>query len=204
MNFSAFNQKQPIIFHKSIKIIATIFLTIYLIIWAISSPLSKHFIKPILLEKGLFLSPDTSIRYNPFLSQLTVNDLTLYNEKRQITLSINTLSIRLTLLRLLFDEIAVSKFELNGAYLKIEKTPTQLIIAGIDFNRENSNKKLKQDIKTEASPFLYQFLLPKLTLKQVNLDINNNEQIHKVTIEKLFLSQIKANQQYQQARTRRD
>jgi len=198
MNISAFNQKPSVFSHKSIKIIATTFLTLYLIVWAISSPLSKHFIKPILLEKGLFLSPDTSISYNPFLSQLTVNELTLYNDKQQTVLSINSLAIRLTLLRLLFDEISVSKLELNGAYLKIDKTPSQLIIAGINLSQESSDEKLDKNIKTESSSFLYQLILPELTFKQINIDVNNNAKPHHIKIEKLLISQVEASQHSQQ------
>lgn len=93
-------RKLPIYVSKPVKIIATLFIGLYLVIWAISSPLSKYFINPILAEQGLTLSSDTSIRYNPFLSQLTVSDLTLYLNEQEKVLSINKLTIRLTLFRL--------------------------------------------------------------------------------------------------------
>ena len=186
-------------YYKKIKIVATTFLTLYLMIWAISSPVSKHFIKPILLEQGLTLATDTSISYNPFLSQLTISDLTLYKDKQETVLSINKLAVRLTLFQLLFDKIIISKFELTDAYLKIEKNPTQLIVAGVDLNKENSNSITEKTTATEPTPFPYQLVLPKLALNKVNIDINNNKKFHQISIEALLISQVIASQQSQQA-----
>ncbi|NQY86694.1 MAG: DUF748 domain-containing protein [Colwellia sp.] len=204
MNASSAVKKSPIYFSKAVKIIATLFIGLYLVIWAASSPLSKYFIIPILAEQGLTLSPDTSIRYNPFISQLTVSDLTLYLNKEEKVLSINELTIRLTLFRLLFDKIVISKFQLDNAYLKINKTATQLIIAGIDLNKENSNEtpnKNQQEVNdTEPKSFDYQLILPKLDFSQINIDIENNNKPHQVVINKLLITQVKANEQSQQAK----
>lgn len=199
MNISAFNKDADSILHKAIKIIAITFVSLYLIIWAVSSPLSKYFIKPILLEKGLTLSDATSITYNPFLSQLAVSDLALYDTKQATVLSIDALTIRLTLFQLLFDKIAISKFDLDGAYLNVTKTPTQIMIAGIDVNKSNSADKQETTTPTEPTPFLYQLLLPELTVKSINIELNNNENPHKINIKKLLISQVKANLQSQQA-----
>ena len=192
----------PSIFsHRVFRIIAPTAITLYLIIWAISSPLSKHLIKPVLLEKGLTLSSDTSITYNPFLSQLSVSDLTLFDSKQQTVLSIDSLIIRVTLLRLLFDKIAVSKFDLNGAYLKVEKTSSQLLIAGIDVNKKNPDGHLEQEQETatESTSPLYQLLLPELILKEVNIELDNDSKSHQINIKQLLLSQVEASLQSQQA-----
>lgn len=199
---NASTKNPSVLSNKWLKITFATFIGLYLIIWVISSPLSKHFIQPILLEQELSLSDDTSIRYNPFLSQLTVSDLTLYKaqqNKQETVLSVDELTIRLTLFRLLFDKIVVSKFELNEAYLKIEKTPTQLIIAGVDVNKENTNDTPKEATKTESTPFAYQLILPELALNQVNIDINNNDKPHLIDIKSLIISKVKADLQSQQA-----
>jgi hypothetical protein len=202
MNTSPFDKKPSVFSNKWIKVIAATFIGLYLIIWAISSPVSKHFIKPILLEQGLTLSDSTSIRYNPFLSQLTVSGLTLsrdQQDKQETVLSIDKLAVRLTLYRLLFDEIVISKFELTDATLKVEKTPTQLIIAGVDLSKENADDHTEKKIKTEQAPFPYQVILPKLMLEQMSIDVNNNEIPHHITIKELHISQLAANLQSQQA-----
>jgi len=202
MNTSSFDIKPSIFSNKWLKIIAATFLSLYLIIWAISSPLSKHFIEPILLEQGLTLSTDTSISYNPFLSQLTVSDFILYKsqkDKQEKVFSINKLTVRLTLFRLLFDKIVVSKFELNDAYLKVIKTPTQLIIAGIDLNKESNDNSDEKEPEVESKPFSYQLILPKLALNKVNVDVNNNEKSHLIDIKELLISKVIADQQSQKA-----
>jgi hypothetical protein len=205
MNSSSSVRKTPIYFGKLVKIIATLFIGISLVIWAISSPLSQHFIKPVLAEKGLTLSSDTSIRYNPFLSQLTVSDLTLYLNKEEKVLSIKKLTIRLTLFRLLFEKIVISEFKLDNAYIKINKTATQLVVAGIDLNKEkpakNHNKKQEDITNTEPQPkpFDYQLILPKLDFSQINIDIENNNKPHNVVISHLLITQVKATEQSQQA-----
>ncbi len=205
MNTSSLDKKTSFFSFKLIKIIAAIFISIYLIIWAISSPLSKHFIKPLVLEQGLTLSDDTGIYYNPFLSQLTISDLILYKNQQgqqEKVFSVNKLTVRLTLYRLLFDKIEVSKFELNDAYIKITKTPTQLIVAGIDLNKEgNENKESQQEeTQTEAAPLPYQLVLPELALNQINIEVNNEDKQHHVDIKALVVSQILADLTSQKAR----
>jgi len=202
MNTSSFAKKSSFLSNKWLRITFATFIGLYLIIWAISSPLSKHFIEPMLLKQELILSANTSIRYNPFLSQLTVSDLTLYKtqqNKPETVLSIDELSIRLTLFRLLFDKIVVSKFELNEAYIKVEKTATQLIIAGVDINKANTDIPPKEAPDTESKPFPYQLILPKLALNQVNITIDNNDKPHQINIKTLLISQLKADLQAQQA-----
>lgn len=200
MNASSPAKKPSIFFSKPLKIVAALFIGIYLIIWAISSPVSKYFISPILMEQGLTLSPDTSIRYNPFLSQLTVNDLTLYLNEEEKVLSINELTIRLTLFRILFDKIVISKFHLDNAYIKINKTETQLIIAGIDLNKEKSNDNSPEaTAESEPKPLDYQLILPKLKLSQINIDIENSNKPHQLVINNLLVTKVEASEQSQQA-----
>jgi len=202
MNISADTQKKSLFSNKLIKIILATFISIYLIIWVISSPLSKYFIEPLLQEQGLTLSPESSIYYNPFLSQVTISDFTLYKDKEnepETVFSLSKLTIRLTLYRLLFDEVVVSKFELNDAYLQVTKTPEKLIIAGIDLNKNSDEISPEKTPETESAPLPYQLILPKLALNQFNIDINNNEIPHQVAIKELLISQVKADLQYQTA-----
>jgi len=202
MNTAAFDKKPSLITHKWLKVIVAIFVTFYLIIWATSSPISKHFIEPVLLEHKLFLSSESSIRYNPFLSQVTISDLALYRgsqNKPETVLSIKKLKVRLTLYRLLFDKIVISKFELNDAFLKVEKTSTALLIAGINLAQDNTDEVNQETNTKSEAPLPYQLILPKLAIKKVNIDINNDEKPHQFIINELVIKKLKANQQSQQA-----
>ena len=195
MNTSASTTKKSFFSHKLFKIIPAIFISIYLIIWGISSPLSKYFIEPVLQEQGLTLSPEASIYYNPFLSQLTISDFALYRNDTNETekaFSLNKLTVRLTLYRLLFNEIVVSEFELNDAYLNVVKTPSQLIIAGIDLNKERDTTPEEITPENVSEPLPYQLILPRLSLNTVDIEINNNEITHQININELLISQVKA------------
>lgn len=202
MNASSSVKKPPLYLSKPVKIIATLFIGLYLVVWAISSPLSKYFITPILNKQGLTLSPDTSIRYNPFMSQLTVSDMTLFLNKDEKVLSMNELTIRLTLFQLLFDKIVISEFQLDDAYIKINKTEAELIIAGIDLNKKNNSDEKQEEItepESETKSFDYQLILPKLDFSQINIDIKNNNNPHNIVINNLLITQVKASEQSQQA-----
>lgn len=201
MKTSSSVKKSPIYLSKPVKIITLFFIGLYLIIWSISSPVSKYFIKPILAEQGLTLSADTSISYNPFMSQLTVSDLTLYLNKEEKVLSVDKLAIRLTLFRLLFNKVVISKFQLDNAYIKINKTEELLVVAGVDLNKEstNTNQEAPTPSGTESKPFGYQLILPKLDFRQISIDIENNNKSHDVVINSLLITQVKASEEFQQA-----
>lgn len=202
MNKATITNKTSILSTKWLKIIAAIFIGLYLLIWAISSPLTKHFVKPILLEQKLILSDESSIRYNPFLSELTIRDFTLYKDKineQNKVFAIDELTVRLTLFRLLFDKIVVSKFELTDAYLKVEKTPTQLFVAGVDVNQASNDSNQAPTTDAEPQPLPYQLILPELVLKHFNIDINNNDKPHEINLKTLLISKVIADQQSQQA-----
>mgnify|MGYP000507133940 FL=1 len=208
MSATSINKKPSFYAIKIVKIIAATFLGIYLLVWAISSPVSKHFIEPALLEQGVTLSSDASINYNPFLSQLTISDLTLFTNQDNIqtkVFSINELTVQLTLFRLLFDKIVVSEFEINDAYLKVTKTPTQLIVAGIDLTKESNEEaaeptdESEAPKETEAKPFIYQLLLPELALNNFLIEISNNDIPHVVDIKKLNVSNLQADLNAQSA-----
>lgn len=208
MNTVDSTEKKPFFLYRLIKIITIVFISIYLIIWAISSPLSKHFIAPVLHEQGLTLSTDTRIYYNPFLSQLTIKNLALYKDIPNVTdqetvFSLDELTVRLTLHRLLFDEVIITEFDLNGAYLQVIKTPSQLIIAGIDLNKNSENtpqnEKKEDSPETVSEPLPYQLILPKLAVNKVTIAINNNAITHQVDIKELLISQVKASLTHQTA-----
>lgn len=207
MNSSSPETKSSSFSFKLIKVIIIVFISLYLIIWAVSSPLSKHFIKPLVHEQGLMLSDDTSIYYNPFLSQLTVSDLTLYKNhegQQEKVLAVKNLTVRLTLYRILFDKIEVSKFELHDAYLKVTKTPSQLVIAGIDLNKKSEEPaqvqtEVKEEVETPSAPLPYQVVLPKLALNHFNIEINNEDKLHNFDIKALVISNVLADLTSQKA-----
>ena len=183
------------------KIVA-FFLSLYFILWAISSPLIKHFAKPILLEKGLTLSSEASISFNPFLTQITVSDLSLLKGEENV-LSIQKLIARVALYRIFFDEISVSEFTLTDGFINIKQNQEHLTVAGIDIkpadeNNTASSAKPKID-NSDSAPSPYVFLLPKLTLNNFKINIENNDKTHSVKVNQLIIDDLSATELSQQA-----
>ena len=201
MNSTVIENNVTSFFIKLIKIIASIFILFYLLIWAISSPLSKYFIEPLLLEQGLTLSTNSRLYYNPFLSQLIVRDFTLYKNQQKV-LSVVKLTVEITLHEVLYDKIVVSKFTLNDAYLNIVKTPKQLFVAGIDVNKFTENTAEETTPETPEKPLPYQVILPNLTVNNFKFDVNNNGVTHQIAFNSLFISDVEANTSQQKARLR--
>jgi len=207
MNYLSFVKKHPV----SQKIILFV-LSLYLILWALSSPVIKHFLKPIINEQGLSLSSGSSISFNPFITQITIRDLTVLKGDDKV-LSAQELILRVTLYRLLFDEISVSKFTLNDGFISIKQTEKLLTIAGIDIKQgdeESNPSNISEENSTENQPindstadssevFPYQLLLPKLIFNNIAIDINNNNKPHHVKLKQLIVDNLSADVQSQQA-----
>lgn len=184
-----------------IQKIILIVISLYLVIWIISSPLIKHFVKPMIEEQGLIMTDSASFRFNPFLTQITVSDLKLL-KAQQTVLATEKLVVQVTLLQLLFDNITISQFSLQNAFLAIERTSEQLIIAGIDLNQlNNQTSKIEEDSNPEnqeTTPFPYQILLPELSLENVQFDLKNDNSHHTFTIKELRITDLIASEQSQQ------
>ena len=207
--------------HKFFKIVLALYLGLFLLIWAISSPLIKHFITPILAEQQLQLSDDASIRFNPFLMRLTLSDISLsssqYNPQETV-FSLAELKLQVALWQLIFDKIVLSEFSLTQGMLKVTQHDGHLIIAGIEIPSSTAEAELNTDQSTNqstepandqatptepATDFPYQLVLPHFLLSQfqIEIEIDKQEQkikTHHIEIEELSLSQVKATQTQQE------
>jgi len=196
--------------HKFFKICLTLYVGTFILIWLISSPLAKHFISPILVEKQLQLSDDASIRFNPFLMRLTLSDIelsTINNNKQELVFSLKELQIQVALWQLAFDKIVLSKFSLEQGNLKVIQKDERIIIAGIELPNEKSEsadeEKAAQAKDEIAKDFPYQLVLPKLLLSEFHIEVieDNNQKVdksHHIEIEQFILSSVKATQTNQE------
>ena len=66
---------------KSAKVIAVFFITLFVLIWLLSPFISQHYATKYLAEQQLVLADSTTIRYNPFASNLTIDDLVITSIK---------------------------------------------------------------------------------------------------------------------------
>ncbi len=198
--------------HKFFKILLALYLGLFLFIWLVSSPLAKHFIKPILAEHHLQLSDDASIRFNPFLMRLTLSDIDLSSTKskqHETVFSLKELKLQVALWQLAFDQIVLSKFSLTQGTLKVTQRDDHLVIAGIAIppsveEAELTTDRVKEEPVNEPVANLpYQLVLPDFLLSQFHIEIEIDSQktknkTHHLAIEQLALSQVKATQTKQE------
>ena len=78
---------------------------------------------------AVYLGEDSSVRYNPFTSTLTVNELELFDQEKSQTLLVEYAEISIHLHRLLFKQLYVSEFLLEGTEIKIIKDQQSIIVA---------------------------------------------------------------------------
>ncbi len=206
--------------HKFFKVLLALYLGLFFSIWLISSPVAKHFITPVLAKHQLQLAENASIRFNPFLMRLTLNDIDLSSTKskqQETVFALKELTLQVALWQLAFDKITLSKFSLTQGKLRVVQHADHLIIAGItipsateeaEFSTKNTTEVTEQQIHEESSnevatSFPYQLVLPDFILEQfaIDFEINNHKtsnKTHHITIEQLTLSQIKATETKQE------
>jgi len=175
---------------------------LYCLIWIISSPLIKHFAKAPLAEYGLTLSDDTSIRFNPFLTRLSISDLTLQKDNNAVFIT-EHLTLQLALHKLPFDIIQLEVLSINGVTLKVEKSNNDLFVAGINTTtpkESTTSDENTQPTKTsEQGPLPYQVRLNTFTLSNTLIDVMYEGVPHKLDIKELLISNIRASQTQQAA-----
>ena len=98
--------------------------------WALSPFIANHFIAQYLEQHDLELEDQTTIRYNPFLSRLTIDSLVVKNQNADV-LSLSSLSLEISAYQLISRELNVSELLIDGLYLVIDKQAESLSIAGI-------------------------------------------------------------------------
>ena len=198
--------------HKVFKIIFSLYITIYLLIWATSSPIAKHYIKPVLTEYNLQLNDESSIRINPFLMRITLSNINLSSIKdnqNDTVFALKELNLQVSLWQLAYDKIVLSEFSLTEGTLKVSQYDDHLVIAGVKVPNvdkeatQTAEETTKEPVDEPVSAFPYQLVLPDFLLSQFHIEIERNTQqqqnkTHHIKIEQLALSQVKATETSQE------
>jgi hypothetical protein len=203
--------------HKIFKVLLTLYLGLFLLIWLISSPVAKYYINPLLAEHQLQLSENASIRFNPFLMRITLSDIRLSstkNNKENIVFSLDELTLQITLWQLAFDKVVLSQFSMTQGTIKIAQHDEYLVIAGVTIpNSAKDAEQVTEEINVSSTEetvdksggsLPYQLIVPNFLLSQFTIEIENQNhpkknKAHHIKIETLALNQIKATQKEQQA-----
>ena len=188
---------------KTTKIILVLFLSIYCLIWLLSPALSRYFIGDILAEKRLALSDKSEIRYNPFLSKLSVRHLLLHpaEDADKQLLRLDNLSVRIRPYQLLFDRIHINEFKLDGLFIDISQSESRLAVAGFELAPASDEAKAAAADKEKEhggqeqeglQAFPYTFELPELKVENATLAVSLPQGEHEFLVEELRIVDVEA------------
>ena len=187
---------------KSAKVIAVFFITLFVLIWLLSPFVSQHYATKFLAEHQLVLAETTTIRYNPFASNLTIDDLviTALNDAKKPLIEIKTLRVTVSLYRLLTYTVHLSKLDIDGLLLDIDLNGESPIVGGFVITNDETKPA---DVNTgsnsdEKKTNNYSVSLPYLSLKNAvfNLAIEQSQQ--EFIINSLVIKNVRASEKAQQ------
>ncbi|MEW6991895.1 DUF748 domain-containing protein [Colwelliaceae bacterium 6441] len=171
------------------------------LIWLLSPTISHHFIEKELKLLGLTLTPQSHLRYNPFFSSLTVEDLILKKENQQV-FAIKELRVEVHLHQLLFKEVYIDEFTIDGLFGQVSLIDGQTTVAGISMPTGESagqKKNERANDKPTEDGISIQLKAPKLTIENSELMLQYNDLVLPIKINQLVLAETLADADKQSA-----
>lgn len=185
-----------VVFRRTIAVIFTLFLLCGLLIWAFSPVAVRMLAKQPLLEQGLILGENSQVRLNPFTSRLTVADLTLQADQKEV-LQLQQLTIDYSLWRLLQKQILIHRIELNDLLLLAENSPAGISVAGINVSQQQpveESAPSQPNQPSEPSHLPFSVIVPAIELNKLNLVWLNKGQRHEFGIDQLAVNNTQIHQ----------
>lgn len=193
---------------KVIKYTLLFYISLYSFVWALSPTVIHYFLSDYLEQQQLVLMSDSSIRYNPFTSHLEILHLSVSksDDVEQAVFSLNVLELELRFYQLLFDEVYVSEFIIDGLYLNVKKLGENLEVAGLmlplteeavaaieQADQEEQSFNAAENSATDASAskeneFPYELDIPVLTLKNSIIEFVIDESPHRVKLKSFVIT----------------
>ncbi len=189
---------------KITAFLGVFFICLYSLIWIFTPSATRFYsseiLKLALNENDLVLSKASSIRYNPFLSHLSISDLTLTkgSASGEAVLVIKQLNLEVSLYKLFIDQFQITEFEINGLFLKVNIDGDQIEVAGIALNNDASSKQKIQtteELKEEASAIILK--MAQFHLYDADIEINLNGKPHSLEISSLGIERVHASKKDQ-------
>ena len=180
-----------------VKVIAAI-LVLYCLIWLFSSPLIKYFAKEPLADMGVLLSENSQIRFNPFLTRISITDLALLKKDKTV-FSIQNLALQVALRKVPFDTIEIEEFAINGITVDVKQEENTLFVAGIDLSTKEETVPAEDTPTEKTEPSSYKVILKSLKLTNANVSALLEKNPHTFNITELYINNIEASQLQQSA-----
>ena len=138
------------------------------LIWLLSPQVATHFIQQQLTPQQLTLAGQSHVRYNPFLSTVTIEEFAITKDK-SIVLAIKNAQVGISLYHLLFDRVYIKQFELDGLFIKVRQDDHLEEVAGFELPKEQSTPA-----NEPTNPVDYQIVIPQLIVKNANIGYESN------------------------------
>lgn len=195
-------KKKPNKLFKALRIVSYVIVSLYLFIWMFSPIISRNILNSFLTDNyQVALSDETTIRYNPFTSHLSISDLSILRQN-EVTYSLDRLDAEIRLHRLLSDELFISELEFEGMFAKINLANDELYVAGINLEQK-SNEASDDEVKVNTdSSKQYKLILPQAVLSELKFDFQMNQSVHKIVLKQLNISNVYLDNHKQELSTR--
>ena len=173
---------------------------VYLLVWLLSPMMVRYFANQSLSEFALSLSQQSSVRYNPFRSRLSIDTLSLQKHENQV-FAIDSAVLEVDLYKLLWGEVHLKTFAISGVHLEISEETDGLTVAGFAVGSDQKSAPEKPSEEKTAAPLGLPYLLlaPRLTLEDAVIRFKNNQTSNLVEIKKLAIADLVVDQTKQQA-----
>lgn len=177
-------------------------LLLMVLVWGFSPMAVRMLAAKSLAEQGLELDGGSKVRLNLFNSTLTVRNLKLRAEQKEVV-SLDQLTVEYRLWRLLLKQVQVKRFELNELTILAENSTAGLSVAGINLNQaadetapiEPTELDTTEPKSEQPSRLAFDVNLPSIELNKLKMVYINEQQQHEFNIEKLALKKTQLNQQ---------
>ena len=182
------------ILKKIMLSIFLIWLVLYLCIWAFSPMVVRYFAAQPLADLQVQLSDDSSVRFNPFTSTLSLDDISLLDANNKAVFELATGEISLHLHRLVLSQIYVSEFTLEQISVVVVKESDALLVAGIDLNAPPKNIEEVPSDESPENKLSIELILPELNIASVDINaqidgLTQTVSLHKFSLRDLFVNQ---------------
>lgn len=170
------------------------------VIWLLSPLITTHFLSPFLADNNLNLKEESTFRYNPFISKVSVTTLNIARTDDPTStnvLSLNSAELEVSLWGLLSKTLHVSQFDIKGLEVDINKSDDLLQIAGWALPTEAAAPEpMEQEEQTLDSE--YKISIPSITIINSMLNLNWLGNKHTLNLDEIKLNQLKLNASQQQ------
>ena len=163
--------------------------------------ISSHFIEKNITDYGLVLNESSSVRYNPFISQVKVEDFVLEKANKAV-FSIEKLTVEMNLLQLLFQELHIKSVLAEGINGQITIDGDNMIIAGVKIPPSPSKPDTEKPEAPTTKPSnekSYQLVMPLLSISNSKIDLSLNNEDLPIEINALVIENLLADEHAQSA-----